>query len=73
MDYNGGNGGNGIGGELIVDGHIIPRGTLVGVNPYAVMHNEEYYPEPFVFWPERWLDEGDRKGVVMGVDGGGDG
>lgn len=40
---------------LIVDGHIIPKGTRVGVSPYAIHHNEEYFPQPFVFKPERWL------------------
>ncbi|EDO03013.1 hypothetical protein SS1G_05490 [Sclerotinia sclerotiorum 1980 UF-70] len=40
---------------FVVDGHVIPRGTMVGVNPYCVMHNEEYFPEPFAFRPERWL------------------
>ncbi|KAF7884387.1 uncharacterized protein EAF02_004723 [Botrytis sinoallii] len=40
---------------FVVDGHVIPRSTMVGVNPYCVMHNEEYFPEPFAFRPERWL------------------
>lgn len=40
---------------FVVDGHVIPRGTMVGVNPYCVMHNDEYFPEPFAFRPERWL------------------
>ncbi|KAI0382259.1 cytochrome P450 [Hypomontagnella monticulosa] len=40
---------------LIIDGHIIPRGTQIGVNIYALHHNEEYFPEPFAFKPERWL------------------
>ncbi len=42
-------------GPFVVDGHEIPRGTMVGVNPYSLMHNEEYFPEPFSFRPERWL------------------
>ena len=40
---------------FVVDGHVIPRGTNVGVNSYCLMHNEEYFPEPFAFRPERWL------------------
>lgn len=43
-------------GPFIVDGHAIPRGTAVGVSLYSVLHNEEYFPEPFAFRPERWLD-----------------
>ena len=42
---------------LVIDGHVIPPGTTFGVNPYALHHNEEYFPEPFVYRPERWLDE----------------
>lgn len=40
---------------FIVDGHVIPPGVQVGINPYTLMHNEEYFPEPFTFKPERWL------------------
>ena len=40
---------------LIVDGHAVPAGTWVGVNTYTIHHNEEYFPEPFAFKPERWL------------------
>ncbi|KAH9988236.1 cytochrome P450 [Xylariaceae sp. FL0662B] len=34
-------------GPLVVDGHVVPPGT----------HSEAYFPEPFTFWPERWLVE----------------
>ncbi|KAI1821155.1 cytochrome P450 [Xylaria intraflava] len=40
-----------------VDGHVIPHGTIVGVNIYSVHYNEEYFPDPFTFKPERWLDD----------------
>ncbi|KAH9908955.1 cytochrome P450 [Xylariomycetidae sp. FL2044] len=50
-------------GPLVVDGHVIPEGTLVGVGMYSVMHNPEYFPEPFAFRPERWLeDASEQKG-----------
>jgi cytochrome P450 len=42
---------------FVVDGHIIPRGTMVVVNTYCIMHNPEYFSDPFSFQPERWLDE----------------
>lgn len=45
------------GEPFIVDGHVIPPGTQVGVCTYALHHNEQYFPEPFVFRPERWLVE----------------
>lgn len=40
---------------LIIDGHVIPRGTQIGVNVYALHHNEEYFPDSFSYKPERWL------------------
>lgn len=40
---------------FLVDGNLIPRGTMVGVNVYSLHHNEEYFPEPFRFNPDRWL------------------
>ncbi|KAI0965086.1 cytochrome P450 [Xylaria arbuscula] len=45
------------GKPFIVDGHVIPSGTQVGVNIYALHHNEKYFSEPFTFRPERWLIE----------------
>ncbi|KAI0975019.1 cytochrome P450 [Xylaria arbuscula] len=44
-------------GALVVDGHLISHGTQVGVNIYSLHHNEDYFPEPFTFRPERWLVE----------------
>ncbi|KAI1858056.1 uncharacterized protein JN550_012878 [Neoarthrinium moseri] len=40
---------------IIVEGHEIPKGIHVGVNSYALHHNDAYFPEPFRFMPERWL------------------
>ncbi|KAH8882880.1 cytochrome P450 [Thozetella sp. PMI_491] len=45
---------------LVVDSHVIPPGTLVGVGVYSLMHNPDYFPDPFAFHPERWL-EGDAE------------
>ncbi|KAI0140025.1 cytochrome P450 [Hypoxylon sp. NC0597] len=42
---------------LVIDGYAIPSGTLVGVNIYALHHNAKYFPSPFAFRPERWLEE----------------
>ncbi|KAB8079280.1 cytochrome P450 [Aspergillus leporis] len=41
---------------VTIDGHLFPRGYDVGTCIYAIHHNAEYYPEPFEFRPERWLD-----------------
>ncbi|KAI1159191.1 cytochrome P450 [Nemania serpens] len=42
---------------LVIDGHVIPRGTQVAVSTYSLHHNAEYFPEPFSFRPERWLED----------------
>ncbi|OTA96585.1 hypothetical protein M434DRAFT_67275 [Hypoxylon sp. CO27-5] len=42
-------------GPLIIDGHIIPQGIKVGVNIFALHHNEDYFADPFTFNPTRWL------------------
>ncbi|KAI2622416.1 cytochrome P450 [Hypoxylon sp. NC1633] len=43
----------------VIDGHVVPGGTLVAISAYCLMHNEAYFPEPFAFRPERWLDNTD--------------
>ncbi|GAP86915.1 putative cytochrome [Rosellinia necatrix] len=40
---------------LFIDGHYIPPGTEIGVNTYALHYNADYFPEPYIFKPERWL------------------
>lgn len=44
-------------GPFVIDGHVIPPGTQVGVSAYALHHNEDYFPEPFQFRPERWFEK----------------
>ncbi|KAI0835898.1 cytochrome P450 [Hypoxylon sp. FL0890] len=53
---------------LIIDGHLIPPGTQIGVNTYAIHHNKEYFPEPFTFKPDRFLS--DNIGPAKGVNDG---
>ncbi|KAI1874420.1 hypothetical protein JX265_004628 [Neoarthrinium moseri] len=43
--------------SFIVDGHVIPRGTIVGVSTYSIHHSEDYFPDSFAFRPERWIDD----------------
>ncbi|KAI0893412.1 cytochrome P450 [Annulohypoxylon nitens] len=40
---------------LVIDGHVVPPGTQIGVNTYTIHHNEEYFPDAYSFKPERWL------------------
>jgi len=48
---------------LVVDGHFVPSGTHLSVNLYAINHNERYFPDPFEFRPERWLEGGAPKEI----------
>jgi cytochrome P450 len=47
---------------FVVDGHVIPKGTQVGVNIYSIHHNEEYFPDPFTYNPDRWLSPDGQRG-----------
>lgn len=42
-------------GTLLIDGQLIPAGTLVGTNIYSLHHSEHYFQDAFVFKPERWI------------------
>ncbi|KAI1613403.1 cytochrome P450 3A31 [Exophiala viscosa] len=43
-------------GGAVVDGQSFPAGVEVGVPIYGIHHNAEYFPAPFEFRPERWLE-----------------
>jgi len=38
-------------------GHVIPKGTPVGVGIHAIHHNPEFWKDPYVFNPDRFADE----------------
>ncbi|KAF9560813.1 putative CyP450 monooxygenase [Agrocybe pediades] len=42
----------------VYGGYRIPAGTTVTANVWAILHDEEIYPEPFKFDPERFLKDG---------------
>ncbi len=42
-------------GGICLDNEHIPGGYDIGVNPYAVHHNEDLYPDSYTFKPERWI------------------
>ena len=42
-------------GGLEVDGNYIPEGFVVGTSTWAFHHNEDAFPDPWVFRPERWI------------------
>lgn len=44
-------------GGCMIDGYHIPEGTIVSCQPYSVHRlNEQVFPRPDIFFPERWLD-----------------
>ncbi|KAH9478040.1 Cytochrome P450 monooxygenase 98 [Psilocybe cubensis] len=42
----------------VYNGYHIPKGSLVIGNAWAMLHNEEDYPEPSLFKPERFIKDG---------------
>ncbi|OAX85369.1 hypothetical protein ACJ72_00258 [Emergomyces africanus] len=46
--------------SLNCHGYVIPAGSTVGMTAYLTHQNENIYPEPTVFKPERWLEHGKR-------------
>ncbi|KAA6416353.1 MAG: Cytochrome P450 [Lasallia pustulata] len=47
-------------GGHVIDNEYVPAGYDVGVNPYAVHHNEDCFPDSFTFKPERWIPSADN-------------
>ena len=45
-------------GGAEIAGKTIPQGYDVGVGIYAIHHNPAYYPNPFEYSPERWIQGG---------------
>lgn len=44
-------------GGINIDGEYVSQGYDVGTGIYAVHHNEADFPSPFMFKPERWLQD----------------
>ncbi|CVL03541.1 hypothetical protein FPRO06_10847 [Fusarium proliferatum] len=40
--------------DLVYAGYKLPRGTRMSSSSYLIDTNEEHYPDPFKFDPERW-------------------
>ncbi|KAF4498128.1 polyketide synthase [Fusarium agapanthi] len=41
--------------DLVYAGYKLPRGTRMSTPSYLINTNEEHYPDPFKFDPERWI------------------
>ncbi|EGD99847.1 cytochrome P450 monooxygenase [Trichophyton tonsurans CBS 112818] len=54
-------------GGITVDGNYIAEGTTLGVSSYVLHHNTQYFQDPFVFRPERWIGT-DKSCLVVSED-----
>ena len=43
-------------------GYQVPEGTSVSILIYSIHRNEEHFPDPSVYKPERFIDETGRAG-----------
>lgn len=53
-------------GGIEVDGKFVPEGTQIGTGIYSLHHNEDFFPDPFVYRPDRWIE--DEKSGVSAAD-----
>jgi hypothetical protein len=42
--------------DSVIDGYVIPRGTVCSMAPYSLHRNADVFPNPLVWDPERWLN-----------------
>jgi len=42
----------------VYNGYRLPKGSVIIGNAWAMLHDEETYPDPFTFNPERFLKDG---------------
>jgi cytochrome P450 len=47
-------------GGTTVEGHYIPEGMHLSTGLYCLSFNQDIYPEPFEFRPERWVVANDK-------------
>ncbi|MCJ1345570.1 hypothetical protein MMC31_003777, partial [Peltigera leucophlebia] len=54
-------------GGMQLEGDMIPAGTNVATDTYALHHNEQIFPDPFHFRPERWIADENNKTMAADV------
>ncbi|XP_050535079.1 uncharacterized protein LOC126902099 [Daktulosphaira vitifoliae] len=52
--------------DLQLSNYIIPRNTVLSILPYVIHRNEELYPDPEKFDPERFSDEDNKSKFLFG-------
>lgn len=53
-------------GGTQIDGHQIPAGTTVGTPVYVLHHDQDIYPHPWSYCPERWILDAKAEGGEEG-------
>lgn len=53
--------------DTVIDGKVVPPGTLVGVSPWAAYHSADNFHDPDAFVPERWLAGSGKVDVLDAV------
>ncbi|XP_037646009.1 cytochrome P450 [Sebastes umbrosus] len=48
-------------GEMVVGDHLFPKNTLFHLCHYAASYDENIFPDPHVFLPQRWLRGAEEK------------
>ncbi|CAH1802136.1 unnamed protein product, partial [Owenia fusiformis] len=51
--------------DVTLRGYFIPKGTQIWPNLYGLHHDERFFPDPYTFKPERFLDS---KGELIPAD-----
>ncbi|XP_037815904.1 cytochrome P450 CYP12A2-like [Lucilia sericata] len=41
--------------DVVISGYRVPKGTQISLCTVSMIRNSDYYPQPNVFLPERWL------------------
>ncbi|CAK9137349.1 unnamed protein product [Ilex paraguariensis] len=54
--------------DVHVDNLFIPAGTTAMVNMWAITHDPSIWKDPWVFKPERFIEEGDGFSMMSGSD-----
>ncbi|KAH6997470.1 cytochrome P450 [Ilyonectria destructans] len=52
------------GGSVICGKHIA-EGTIVGINAWVTQHDQDVFPNPDAFRPERWMDASEEELKIM--------
>ncbi|XP_076603334.1 sterol 26-hydroxylase, mitochondrial [Chaetodon auriga] len=53
--------------DVMIGGYQFPKKTAFTFSHYAISHDEDTFPEPFTFKPERWLRDGRERPNAFGA------